>query len=118
MFCFSCGDFVYHKAFDQERERLDLAARIPWLAWNDHALQRSFDPFNFVHVEDYGIVWRGLVATYPPLLPQEHVDAARYCLQRQALFEGHLLHTKWPLLGRRTLDFAIRKAKQGRFLRF
>lgn len=80
IFCFSCGDFVYNKVFDQERERLDMEERIPWLAWNDHALRRSFDPLEFVRVEKYGVVWRGLVATYPPLVPQEHVDAARYCL--------------------------------------
>jgi hypothetical protein len=53
------------------------------------------------------------MATYPPLVPQEHIDAARYCLQRQALFEGHLLRTKWPLLGRPALDFIIHQGKQG-----
>ena len=107
VFSFPSGDFVYHSLFDQERERLDMEAKFPWLAWSDHPLNRSFDPLQFAQVEEYGIVWRGAKATYPPLVPQEHVDATRFCFQRQALFEGYVLEKQWPLLGRRALDFSI-----------
>ena len=107
---------MYNCLFDQERERLDLEAKIPWLAWNDHPLQRSFDPLQFAQVEEYGIVWRGLKATYPPLVPQEHVDAAKYCLLRQSVFEGRILDSQWPLMGRRALDFAISQHKACTFV--
>jgi len=109
LFCFPCGDFVYHSLFDQERERLDTEARFRWLAWSDHPVQRSFDPLQFAHIEEYGIVWRGVKATYPPLVPQEHILAARYCSQRKALFEGKILENEWPLMGRQALDFCVRQ---------
>jgi hypothetical protein len=35
-------------------------------------------------------MWRGMYATYPPLVPPEHVLAARLCRQRQMLFEGEV----------------------------
>jgi len=76
-------------------------------------LTRSFDPLQFAQVEEYGIVWRGLKATYPPLVPQEHIDAARFCTQRQSVFEGHVLGNQWPLIGRQALDFAIHQNKTG-----
>lgn len=104
---------MFHKLFDQERERLDLETKIPWLAWSDHPLQRSFDPLQFVQVEEYGILWRGLMATYPPLVPQEHVDAARLCVLRQAVFEGRVLESDWLVMGRRALDFAINQNRTG-----
>ena len=113
VFCFCCGDFVYHRLFDQERKRLDLEVKIPWLAWKDHPLQRSFDPLQFAQVEEYGIVWRGLMATYPALVPQEHVDAAQLCMLRKAVFEGHVNESNWFLMGRRALDFAIHEHKTG-----
>ena len=115
VFCFPCGDFVYHSLFDQERERLDMETKFPWLAWSDHPLNRSFDPLQFAQVEEYGIVWRGAKATYPPLVPQEHVDATRFCLQRQALFEGYVLEKQWPLMGRRALDFSIIQNQRSKF---
>ena len=39
--------------------------------------------------EDHGIVWRGLVATYPQLVPREHVKATEVTSRRQALFDGN-----------------------------
>ena len=47
------------------------------------------------------------MATYPPLVPQEHVDAAKLCMLRQALFEGRVMQRDWFIMGRRALDFAI-----------
>jgi hypothetical protein len=35
-------------------------------------------------------MWKGMYATYPPLVPPEHVLAARLCRQRQMLFEGEV----------------------------
>ncbi|CAB9497825.1 terminal hydrolase 22 [Seminavis robusta] len=112
VFCFPCGDFVYHRVFDQERERLDLESKIPWLAWSDHPLMRGFSPLEFAHVEEYGIIWRGVKATYPALVPDEHTETVRLCMIRQAVFEGKVWDTEWSLLGRRTLDYMIDQNKK------
>jgi hypothetical protein len=104
---------VYHRVFDQERDRLDLEAKIPWLAWADHPLMRGFSPLEFAHVEEYGIIWRGAMATYPALVPDEHVEAAKLCMTRQALFEGQLGNSEWLLLGRQAMDYMINQSKKG-----
>jgi ubiquitin carboxyl-terminal hydrolase 22/27/51 len=81
---------VYHEIFDQEKERIDIIERLPYQAWKSHSVQRSFDPLCFLHVEDHGIMWKGMIATYPPLVPREHVLAARLCRRRQILFGGEV----------------------------
>ena len=83
-----------HPVFEQERLRMDLAERLPWMSWKDHPVFRSFDPFQFVKTRDHGIVWRGLVATYPPLVSRDHIRAAKLSMRRQALFAG-LLNEPW-----------------------
>jgi len=90
IYCFQCGDFVCHPIFDQEKERIDLTQQLPWQAWKEHAVQRSFDALQFFRVQDQGVFWRGMVATYPPLVPKEHVLAARACLLRQQIIRGEL----------------------------
>ncbi|GKZ01139.1 hypothetical protein MPSEU_001065400 [Mayamaea pseudoterrestris] len=88
IFCFKCGDFVTHPVFTQERERIDLINNFPWMGWKDHHLQRSFDALRFMHVSEHRIVWRGMAATYPQLVPLEHIESARLCRWRQCLFHG------------------------------
>jgi ubiquitin carboxyl-terminal hydrolase 22/27/51 len=90
VYCFKCGDYVYHEIFDQEKERLDIVEKLPSHAWNKTPIQRSFDPFRFLHIQDEGIIWKGMVATYPLLVPQDHVLAARLSRKRQILFEGEM----------------------------
>lgn len=88
IFCFGCGDFVYHEVFEQEKIRIDCGNTLPYMGWKDHALLRSFDAFHFLKTQDHGIVWRGLIATYPPMVPREHFFAAQLTMRRHALFEG------------------------------
>jgi len=90
IFCFCCGDFVYHEVFEQERARIDYSKTVPVLAWKPHQLFRSFSPFHFMKTQDHGIVWRGLIATYPQLVPREHIRATEFTSRRQALFNGEL----------------------------
>ena len=77
-----------HEIFIQEKERIDVGECFPWMGWKDHPVQRSFDALRFMRVLDQGIVWSGMHATYPPLVPQEHVEATRLCMRRRALFHG------------------------------
>jgi hypothetical protein len=93
VYCFQCGDFVYHEIFDHERDRVDLATKLPWQAWKPHPVQRSFDALQFMRIQDQGIFWRGMIAAFPPLVPIEHVRAAQFCRLRQVLFSG-----EWDLL--------------------
>jgi hypothetical protein len=64
---------------------------LPWMAWKDHPLQRSFDALRFMRILDHGIVWRNMAATYPQLVTEEHLKAARLCRWRQALFHGQAM---------------------------
>lgn len=88
IYCFRCGDYVQHQIFEQEKERLDLIGTFPWMGWREHPVQRSFDALRFMRVLDQGIVWRGMTATYPPLVPWKHVVASRICQWRHSLFHG------------------------------
>jgi hypothetical protein len=105
LFCFEYGDYVYHEVFEQEKIRIACAKQIPHMAWKEHAILRSFDPFQFVKTPDSGILWRGLVATYPPMVPKEHFCAAQLTLRRKALFEGNS-HENWFLPKPNALYFA------------
>ena len=85
VYCFGCADIVYHEIFDNERERIDLEKTLPSWSWPEQPIQRSFDAFQFVLSRDHGIVWRGMVATYPTVVPSHHIQAAKMVLQRYLL---------------------------------
>ncbi|CAJ1930536.1 unnamed protein product [Cylindrotheca closterium] len=104
VFSFGGGDFVYHAVFDQEKFRIDTMKQLPNLSWKEHKVQRSFDPFQFISTKDYGIVWRGPVATYPSLVPKEHVHATELIHRRKSLFEGRL-REKWLLTKPNAMSF-------------
>ena len=111
--CFKCGDFVTHPVFTQEKERIDLSQELPWMGWKEHSLQRSFDPLRFMRIPDQGIFWRGMFATYPPLVPQEHVESGRLCRWRQCLFHGKV--TEIPQAASdQAKDFVRRQKEKGR----
>ena len=105
VFCFRCGDFVYHEVFEQEKVRIDCSKKFPYMAWKDHHVLRSFDAFQFLKTEDHGIVWRGLVATYPPIVPKEHFYATQLTIRRRDLFGG-CADERWLLNKPNALNFA------------
>lgn len=75
------------------------------MAWKEAGIQRSFDPFQFMRTREHGIVWRGPIATYPHLVPREHVRATMLVSRRQALFEGRV-HEKWMIRKSKAMVFA------------
>jgi hypothetical protein len=95
VWCFKCGEVVQHDIFEQEKFRIDTCQQFPWMAWKEHALQRSFDALQFQQV-DQGIYWKGMVATYPPLIPLDHVNACKANQYRYQLF--HSPDNNSPLL--------------------
>jgi ubiquitin C-terminal hydrolase len=97
IYCFKCGEggnstikWASHVVFEQEKERIQLTENLPFMAWKEHPVQRSFDPLQFMRVSppDQGIIWKGMVATYPVIVPPRHLQAARRCRYRQILFDG------------------------------
>jgi uncharacterized UBP type Zn finger protein len=75
------------------------------MGWKDHHVLRSFDAFQFLKTEDYGIIWRGLIATYPPIVPKEHFYATQLTLRRRDLFGG-CADERWLLNKPNALNFA------------
>jgi hypothetical protein len=108
IFCFSCGDFVYHDVFEQEKIRIDCSKKLSYMGWKEHSVLRSFDAFQFLKTQDHGIVWRGLIATYPPIVPKEHFFATQLIMRRQALFEGNAAED-WVLSTSHALQFAAKQ---------
>lgn len=111
VFCFKCGDLVLHDVFDQERQRIDVCRRLPWMGWYEHPVQRSFDCMRFRETE-YGVIWRGLIASYPSAVPKEHEQAAKLSMHRLSLFRGELAVPSL-LWGSEALEFAISQSQQG-----
>lgn len=83
-----CGDLVYHECFDQERERIFLENNIPTLSWGETRIIRGIDPSSFVFTRENGVVWRGMMATYPTPVSGQLVEASRLAMNRMAIFRG------------------------------
>ncbi|KAG7364428.1 ubiquitin carboxyl-terminal hydrolase [Nitzschia inconspicua] len=108
IFCFSCGDIVYHDVFEQEKIRIDCSKRLSYMGWKEHYVLRSFDAFQFLKTQDHGIVWRGLIATYPPNVPREHFFATQLVMRRQSLFEGNT-EESWVSSRPKALSFTVKQ---------
>jgi len=109
LFSFCTGDFVYHEVFEQEKARIDYSNKLPAMAWGAHKLYRSFDPLHFMKTKEQGIVWRGLVATYPQLVPKVHLRATEATCRRQALFDGDV-DENWLMNSPVAMTFAATQA--------
>jgi hypothetical protein len=90
VYCFPCGEFVRHEIFDQERHRIDVVETLPWMAWKEHPVQRSFEALQFLQVRDLGIFWRGMLATYPGFATSDHIKASRLSRERQIVCRGEV----------------------------
>jgi ubiquitin C-terminal hydrolase len=97
IYCFGCGDLTYHEVFDTECERIDLENILPNWAWPEYPLQRSFDAFQFLYSKDHGIIWRGMVATYPNSVPERHISAAKLILKRHKLLKTNMMKIDAPV---------------------
>lgn len=86
--------------------------KMPWLSWQEHPVQRSFDPFQFFSVEDHGVFWRGMKATYPILVPNEHVNAATLCYQRQIMFQGRIYDLLPSVTNKEIVEFTMKQNRK------
>jgi hypothetical protein len=74
---------------DIEQERSAwILLKLPSRAWKNHPINVPSDALVFISGTDCHV--ERMYAAYPPLVPQEHVLAARICRQRQILFEGEV----------------------------
>jgi hypothetical protein len=113
VYCFKCADWVNHDIFDQERERIDLNYKIPRIAWKQLPMQRSFDAFQFLHVPDQGIFWKGMFAAYVSPISAEHVIASRASLWRLRMFHGQVDELPRVTTRPRALEFAALQGRLG-----
>ena len=90
LYCFDCDNFIRHEIFDQEMLRLDLNEKLPWLAWGDRPVARSFDAMRFINIPDVGIVWNGMIAAYPSTIQSYHLEGSQRCHRRWFSFAGEL----------------------------
>lgn len=107
IFCARCGDFVYHEVFDQECERIEINHRLPLLGWESHAIKRSIDPLSFATTPDHGVLWRGIMASYPQTVPLNLVLAGRASLRRLSLFSGELADSRSLQWGPKAIRFGL-----------
>ena len=89
----ACGDIIYHECFDQERDRVFLEHNIPTLSWSETPIIRGFDPSSFFVTPEHGVVWRGMVATYPAPVCSQLVEASRLAIKRLSIFRGDRCNT-------------------------
>jgi len=76
--------------------RIDYENKMKHMAWKEHKVQRSFDPFQFMVSDEHGILWKGPIATYPALVPKEHSRATELTCRRKAIFDGST-QEKWMM---------------------
>lgn len=97
IFCMACGDFIYHECFDQERERLFVEIHFPSLRWKETPILRGVDPSSFIITPEHGVLWRGMMATYPNPVSTQIVHASRFAAKRLLMFRG--------VVGEKTTDW-------------
>jgi hypothetical protein len=78
-YCLPCCRAISHIVFDQEKVRIDVGHLVPWFAWREDILHRSFDCWRFTR-QGY---WKGFRASYPMVVSQTHVRAAAQCGKRK-----------------------------------
>lgn len=109
LYCFGCADIVRHDIFDMERVRLQISAAIPAMAWPAHPVQRSMDAFQFLSLPEHGVVWKGLMASYPSVVPDQHLKMAQFMMKRHNLMKGKL-KCKW---GNKALNVGLYQYQNG-----
>jgi hypothetical protein len=90
LYSFKSGEYIKHRLFEQEKYRIDLNETIPSMAWDAHPVYRSFDIFQFIHINGMGTFWNGMKATYPLPVRIEHIEASFLCWLRHNIFQGNV----------------------------
>lgn len=67
----------------------------------------------FINTAEHGIIWRGLIASYPPLVPTELVRAARLSMRRLLVNRGEFASPSSLSWGSKALGFAVYENQQG-----
>lgn len=83
------------------------------MGWHDGPVQRSFDAMQFLNTTENGVIWRGMIASYPQLVPQELVRASRLSMQRLLVNRGELSSPSSLAWGSQALGFALYQNESG-----
>ena len=108
IYCFLCADTVHHTIFDMEQERLEVAAHLPNMVWPAHPIQRSMDAFQFLTLPEHGVVWKGIMAAYPSVVPDQHLHMVRLMKRRHDILAGKI-QCQW---GNVALNVALHQYRQ------
>jgi hypothetical protein len=84
------------------------------MGWHDGPVQRSFDAMQFLNTTENGVIWRGMIASYPQLVPQELVRASRLSMQRLLVNRGELSSPSSLAWGSQALGFAVYQNENGK----
>jgi hypothetical protein len=109
-----CGNVIHHECFDQERERLFLEHNIPTLCWSETPIIRGIDPSSFCITLKNGVVWRGMMATYPTPVSSQLVEASRLAIKRSSIFRGDRCNRSMKL-GSAAVKFSMFQLRHGKF---
>lgn len=82
---------MYHECFEQERERVFLEKNVPSLSWSKTPILRGAIIGSFVESPENGVVWRGMMATYPTQVSMQLVQASRFAAKRISIFRGDMV---------------------------
>lgn len=110
-----CGDNVYHECFDQERERIALEQNIPLLCWKETPVIRGVYPSSFMLTPENGVVWRGMMASYPSPVSPQLVQASQLALKRFSIFRGDTSNRLFEW-GANDIELATYQREQREFL--
>jgi hypothetical protein len=117
LFCMPCGKVIHHECFEQERERLFLEHNIPTLCWSETPIIRGIDPSSFCITPENGVVWRGMMATYPAPVASQLVEASRLAIKRSSIFRGDRCNRSMNL-GPEAVKLSMYQLRQGKFGKF
>jgi hypothetical protein len=67
----------------------------------------------FLNTTEHGVVWRGMIASYPQLVPEELVHAGRLSMQRWMLNCGEFASPSSLSWGSPALGFAVYQNQNG-----
>ena len=108
IYCVPCAETVHHPVFDMEHERLEVAANLPTMAWPAHPIQRSMDAFQFLTLPEHGVVWKGIMADYPSVVPDQHLRIVRLMKRRHDILAGKV-QCQW---GNEALNVGLHQHRQ------
>ena len=117
LYCFRCGDVVYHEIIDRIQFSTEIYYKFPWLSWGKEtdAIRPVMEPSAFVVINGQ-LFWPGMIASYPSKASPILLQAARLCLKRSRIFEGELGCPGSAQWGKLASELAVFQSQRRKYL--